>query len=368
LTNAADTVIAEGISLELRGSIVNTGSITSEGASATLRAGSSTVTLSGGGKVELTGTGTNTINGIVGANRLVNEDNLIRIDGNITGLMTNNATIEAVGGGLSIGTASMINNGVIRTTPGAPLVVNAAVSGTGSWDIDASKMTVSAGRSVTTQGTITIRDGAELEMVGNVGSVMSGSDLTIARLGAIEIGSTSAPMDVRLTGSLSFAMTDETLWNWNAASDLHMLGGVGAQLGDWATWASLEIGGHDFGITPATHSGAAAGFTANFNLAELIIGANAHVFLADSLDNGNRGANFFDSGLEALYVGRLTFLDGAGQLNLNGLNLYYTTLTGSTSQIVNELVPASEVPEPGTAAVLGLGAAALLARRRRRKG
>jgi hypothetical protein len=107
-----------------------------------------------------------------------------------------------------------------------------------------------------------------------------------------------------------------------------MNGGIGASENQWGLWPSLEVGGLDFGADPA-------GFSNNFEHTKLIIGSDAHVFLQDLFDNGNRSAG----NDEALYVDTLIFSDSLGQLNLNGLNIYYNNLVGNTSQIINQVVP-----------------------------
>ena len=137
-------------------------------------------------------------------------------------------------------------------------------------------------------------------------------------------------------------------WNWGPSADLEMTGGVGATTEDWSAWVVLEVGGTDSGPT--------GGFSDNFDLTEFIVGADAHIYLADLIDNGNRaGAS------EALYVDTLTFADPLGRLNLNDLNLYYGTTNALPGQIVNHTVP-----EPGTFALLGTLLAGGFAYRRRR--
>jgi hypothetical protein len=116
-----------------------------------------------------------------------------------------------------------------------------------------------------------------------------------------------------------------------------MTGGTGATTDDFSPWTSLEIGGTDLGTNPVTHTGAPAGYSSNFDLTELVIAEDAHVYLRDAKNNGNRGGAFGQA--EALYVDTLTFADAAGLLNLNGLHLYYKTLNGSPSQIIDLSVP-----------------------------
>ena len=108
-------------------------------------------------------------------------------------------------------------------------------------------------------------------------------------------------------------------------------------MGDWGAWSSLEIGGLDLGTDPLNHVGDPLGFSDNFDLAELVIGADGRVFLSDIWDNGNRNGIFGDA--EALFVDTLVFADSSSVLNLNGLHIYYNSLVGNSSQIINQVVP-----------------------------
>ena len=156
-------------------------------------------------------------------------------------------------------------------------------------------------------------------------------------------------------------MTDETQWFFDDASSLEMVGGTGATEGNWADWISLEIGGIDFGTDPLNHIGDPLGFSDNFDLAELVIGADAHVFLSDIWDNGNRNGSFGEN--EALYVDTLFFADASALLNLNGLNIYYNNLVGNTDQIINQTV----VPVPAAVWLFGSGLIGLVGFARRKK-
>jgi hypothetical protein len=158
---------------------------------------------------------------------------------------------------------------------------------------------------------------------------------------------------VAVSDDLRFDMTDESAWQWDGG-ELHMTGGAGAAPGNWGGWSTLEIGGADMGTDPVGHIGDPLGFVDNFDLDELVIGPGARVYLADLFDNGNRPGG----AAEALYVDTLTFADGLGVLNLNDLHLYYNTLNGDAGQIIDVVVP-----EPACAAILAIGALALLRRR-----
>ena len=347
---------SDGVRTTLVGSVVNQGTWTMNAAGNwTDWLTDGDVALSGGGTIVLSAAAPwNRIRGEFD-DRLTNLDNHIRGagrigDGVIT--LTNNGTIEADDGtyDLMVNLRSPgIHNGEFRATNGGTLQIYSDFSGTGRWTADGGTIELMSNADVLTGGPISIINGGALTLTN---ASISGSDLTLDGSGAINVAST-----VSLSGDLAFAMIDEALWAWAASADLEMTGGVGATAGVWGDWASLEVGGWDYGTDPSGHVGDPLGFTNNFELPELVIGAGAQVFLADLLDNGNRGGPF--GGSEALYVDTLTFADGAGRLNLNGLNLYYGTLNGDLNQIFNEVVP-----EPATLGLLAVGGIAVLKRQR----
>ena len=331
------------------GTYANAGAISlnAVGSYTDLRMSGGAVTLSGGGTVAMTNSTTNRIIGTAGTDRLINADNTIRGAGTISALLTNRGTVEATGL-MYLNTYAKINDGTFRASPGGTLMVDIGASGTGRWEAAGGKIQVGA-VTVSTTGPISVTAGGELELNG---STMTGSNLTMDPSGILDVNSV-----LSLSGDLSFAMTAESKWDWGSAADLAMTGGVGAKSGQWLQWASLEVGGMDLGTDPATHVGAAAGFSANFDLTKLVIGAGAHVYLADLFDNGNRVGAYGQG--EALYVDTLTFIDPAGVLDLNDLHLYYKNSNAGPGQIINEVVP-----EPATLALLGAGALAALAARR----
>ena len=111
-------------------------------------------------------------------------------------------------------------------------------------------------------------------------------------------------------------------------------------------WATLEIAGEDFGTDPGIHDGAVAGFSNNFDLTELIIGADAHIYLIDLVDNGNRNSAFGPD--EAFYVDTLTFTDPLGLLNKNGFNLYFNSLQLQGGASMSQIIDVAHIPEPST--------------------
>lgn len=277
--------------------------------------------------------------------------------GTVSTVFINNGVVDANGGTLTIAQIATTNN-LMQARSGGALNVNSNVTGTGHWIADGGKIDVGNNVIISTTGNIDIFNGGELEL-SNTASRVSGHHLTMDNTSIID-----ATGRVFLTGNFRFAMTDESKWFWadnaNNALDsaLQMSGGVGVPLGDWDNWASLEIGGTDFGTTPATPGGGAAvGFTNNFDLTELIIGPGAHVRLTDFMDNGNRNGAFGMN--EALYVDTVRFLDTTGILNTFCLNLYFKTLIGNPNQIIDDCTlqqpPPSTIPEPSTCLFIAIG-------------
>jgi hypothetical protein len=272
----------------------------------------------------------------------------------------NNGLIDADGGTITLASRNKTNNNLMRARNGGTLNVNVDVNGSGGWEADGGRIVLNTGVDATTTGDSRIRTGGEIELNGNR---LGTRNLTIDNGAILDVNSGV----VSVSGDFSFAMTNEADWQWSGTADLEMTGGTGATTSSWAQWASLEIGGTDLGTDPANHVGAPAGFSnTNFYLPELIIGADAHVYLVDYLNNGNRGGLYGAS--EALFVDRLVFADINGLLNLNGLHLYYNTLVGSTSQIIDQTVALSStsVPLPATAWMLLAGLLSLLGRVHRR--
>ena len=301
---------------------------------------------------------------------LINVDQMIQGSGMWLGPFINDATIDAnvaaipltinppvVFAGSSVPILD-INNGTLRASNGGHLVVSASVAGSGGWVADGGTITFQQSPNILTLGPITVANGGRLEVgpppkTGSPGTV-SGSNLTLDASSSI-----SNQGNITLFGNLSFAMTDASKWTWPAATSstpgaqLTMDGGTSAVPGTALGWALLELGEKDNGPN-------GPGYDTSFSIPVLKIGPDSHVLLTDLLDNGNRGGSA--GAPEALYVDQLVFSDPSGQIDLNGLHLYYQQLLGgSASQIID--VPVN-VPEPGGLPAGIIVTALALARRR----
>ncbi len=276
----------------------------------------------------------------------------------------NQGRIDANGGTLYLSSRNKTNDGVMAASNNGLLSVSVDVDGNGGWDANAGRVLLNAGVDATTTGFTQIRNGGEIELNGNR---LGTGDFTIDNSGILDVNSGL----VSVAGDFSFALTNEANWQWSTNTNLELTGGFAATTSNWNQWASLEIGGIDLGTDPANHVGDPAGFNnGNFYLPELIIGAGAHIFLADNINNGNRGGLFGHS--EALFVDRLVLSDSNSILNLNGLNIYYNTLVGDSGQIIDQTVVltafnSANVPVPAAWGLMLSGLLILLNSRRKRR-
>jgi hypothetical protein len=225
------------------------------------------------------------------------------------------------------------NNGSIVAQQGT-LRVN-ETNGSGDWTADGGVISVASSAAETdlvTTGTVSADNGGSVNV--GISAELRTRDLVIGETGAFEQASSST---TTVDGNLRMLATDEAQLTIDPNSSLVMAGGIGAVVDEWADWGRLEVGGLDLGTDPDNNVGDPDGFIDNFSLAELVIGEGASIFLTDQADNGNRGG---PQGLaEALYVDTLTFADGDGTLNLDGLNIYFNELVGDPDQIINTVVP-----------------------------
>ena len=167
---------------------------------------------------------------------------------------------------------------------------------------------------------------AVAELHVDASSIVAATEFDLCDGAILDVGGT-----LILDDSLQFTNTDDTEWTWGPSAALEMVGGVGLPDDDPTDYARLEIGGEDLGDDPDTHQGNPAGFIDNFHLTELVIGPDAHVRLVDEVVNAGGVLP------EALYVETLTFADATGRLDLNGLHLYYQSISppGSEAQIID---------------------------------
>ncbi len=166
---------------------------------------------------------------------------------------------------------------------------------------------------------------------------------------------------VSLLEDFTFTQTDESRWNNG--------GGFRMNLNRGGRWQSVEIGGYDQGNV-------SAGFSGNFHLDKLILAADSRAFLADLVDNGNRGGSGCAPGtnFEALYLNDLDMFSGS-VLNINNLHLFvygYPMVwvePGQTLAWENGTIVNSPVPLPSSVLLLVTGLLGLvgLAGKRREK-
>ncbi len=358
ITNSGSFNMSNNSDAQFKGSIVNNGTISMSGISSADLFIDADTTISGTGTISLDDVDSNNINS--------NSTNLYRLTigsgqtlkgsanlgGNKIGI-TNNGIIEANQTNLlTINPSAMgfINNGTLKASGGAKLTLSEAVTGTGGFIIDGAEIEIGAVtiHDVGNTGDIILQNGGTLDLNG---STVRGGDFSMDATSVLEVAS-----GLEIGGDFTFSTTNEANWGLDGGTaTLTMTGGVGAN-GNEANFASLEIGGVDHGDDPypGTVTPDAAGFISNFSLNELVIDTNANVKLVDLVNNGNRNGPFAAD--EALYVDTLTINDGA-QLFVNGLNLYYNSLSLLGSGLIVESVfnTRDGVHDAGTQLNLGVG-------------
>ncbi|HZL36053.1 MAG TPA: hypothetical protein VFC78_12125 [Tepidisphaeraceae bacterium] len=258
-----------------------------------------------------------------------------------------------------------VNNGTMGASNGGQMIVNGSVTGSGNWVANGGALNFKQPANISTIGPISATNDGRIEVGSPAvsGTVYSPVILTGSNLSLDASSSISNEGTIRLFGNLSYAMKDPSQWSWSPAAGpvpavrLIMDGGITGQPTSAAGWATLELAEKDNGTN-------GRGFDTSFAIPTLEIGPDSHILLTDLLDNGNRGGPA--GAPEALYVDQLSFDDPTGQVNLNGLHLYYRTLVGgSASQIIDS--PMS-VPEPAALGIVGLMGLATLLRRPRPGG
>jgi hypothetical protein len=315
--------------LDVEGTITNDGTIrlaeTPGNGQAFLRT-RGPVTLVGSGEVVFGSAGANFVSGFSASMLTLGPNQRLTTGaGGGSGVLAvptlSQGTIEARAGGTIRLTGSLVNDGVIAASSDGTIEVANGVTGSGSWLAAGGTLRIEPGRSVTTSGDLRILDRGVVEQLG---SELTADSVLVSDGAAIEVST-------RLTadGGLDVLLADASRWQWSPGAELQLTGGVGAAIGDWGSWAYLEVAGADGGPGGMFSN-------ANFWIPELVVGPGASVFLTDERDSGNRGPG---DAPEALYVGNLVFSDPSGVLDANGLELYFGSLTGDPGQIIDLAVP-----------------------------
>lgn len=352
-------VIPGTLKVEDGNSVVNGGMLSIGGIWANQNATGS-VFLRGGGTIVLSGSepGFRSSPGVP----IVNVDQTILGSGALGSSFVNDGTVEATNKMVVNGSQStIVNNGIMGAGSGAQMLVQSPVVGSGGWNASGGTITFEWTANIATTGPISAVNGGRIEIGPSASrrGVLLPVTVAASNLMLDSTSSISNQGTLQLLGDFSYAMTDPTKWNWSLATStspaarLAMDGGINAQPHSAAGWARLELGEKDNGPN-------GPGYDTSFSIPSLEIGAGAHVLLVDLLDNGNRGGAA--GAPEALYVDQLSFDDPTGQINLDGLHLYYEHLvSGNESQIIDEPV---SVPEPGGMVLAAVGISCLLRRRR----
>ncbi len=233
----------------------------------------------------------------------------------------NSGVIRAINGGrFDFNTGTYQNSGAIKASGAGSAIrftSGANIRGTGELIGESGgSLQVLAGSSINTDGALRLIDGGQI--------TLNNQTITVGSLQVDATTSLGFSGTIGLTQSLSFEQTDESLFALTAASNLRVVRTVGG-----FEWVRLEVGGEDLGTDPVAHVGDPAGFINNFHLPRLELASGARAVLVDLLENQPG-----DGAPDALYVDNLVLGTNA-LLNLRGLNLYYKTLTGSISQIVD---------------------------------
>jgi len=263
-----------------------------------------------------------------------------------------------------------INNGdTVNFTPGGDH--NIATGGSMSV-ANGSRWQTSAGNWSQIDGTLTLDNGTYIRTAGGVadfgarttggittvsmanGSLLEASDI---RFGNKNFGSTASTNNIFLTGGSSLVARGNELWFGDPAAtagtynvnmtinngSITALGGGGAS---WFLWGSTNGGGTIGGATPVGDNSYIVNFTGPGNITL-----------------GAAGLNIGTNGAAQSYLD----LWNAGILQANGSNAGafgdYFSVTGTPG--TDNYILTSSVPEPSSAALLGLGGLALILCRRK---
>jgi len=314
------------------------------------------------GSLSLRGAGASLNVGAVGTGTFTQKGGSLSLGGNVT-----------VGGANSYGYFFQSGGTVTNTRTDAfgRVMVGFNDGSQGRYELSAGRLTadrVIVGYSDTAnnqqgsgQGTLTVSGGrleARALLVGNANTGSGFGKLDLANASAevvvseiLKFGAqgqfTAVPgATIHMTGS-EFQNTSQSSTNLAGLSNL--------------TLSFEHINYYDPFEVAGTDKGASLpGFTNNFVLGNLKLGANSWLQLVNASDNNGVTNDF-----EALYVCNLELGSGA-KLDLNGLHLYYQHLTDNGGSFENGS-PQQVVPVPGTLLLLGSGLLGLVSLRRFRK-
>ena len=374
LTNAGLFEVNSGTTLSVLGTITNTGTIglNSTGYASDFVVASPTVTLTGGGTIELGGNNTSDrIYGAVTADTLDNVNNVIEGFGQIGAdqLTLINGTagvIDATGAnGLTLQTGTtVINDGLIEATGAGILSVDSTVNDSGGGTILAASTTVylnggdvqgglllSTGTGVlSANGQTTLDGSAQAVTVGGMLEVASGSTMTllgtITNDGTIGLNSVGYNSDLIIAGTLvtlngggtialSDSNTGDRIYGSVATNELDNFNNVIEGSGQLGVGGLTLVNGAA-GVIDATGVANQLSISTGTTVVNdgLIEATGAAGLALSSTVNDSGGGTILASG-GTVYLngadiqGGLLMSTGTGQLSANG----QTTLDGSTQQV-----------------------------------
>ena len=230
------------------------------------------------------------------------------------------------------------NGGNIRSTSGGSVLITGSVITNNE---NGTKGTIAANGGTTTISSSTISGGGNLIVTQGGNLSIASSTISVDSIAMDNSRISIANSNVSLAEGFSYATTNSGNFNLNTAN-VTLTGGSGAAVGDWGNWSYLEVGGRDLNNDgdniPSARQLASnsAGFTNNFDMRQLTIGAGSQVFLMDAFNN--------QAGLEALYVD--TLILGAGStLYLNGANVYFANLINQGGTIITDDLGRAILPD-----------------------
>jgi len=299
-------------------------------------------------------------------------------DGTMT--IAGNMNLGSWGGGTFTQTGGVLHvtNVSIAYEPELPSPDAPHTDETSEVELAGGESTITGTVGVHSRGTLTVSGGC---LYVNAVDLLGGTETSQGTLSLLD-----ATAWVQVTESLRFGQ--HTTVDAVPEASIHMTGAaLRNETTDAEALAGLENlefifdGGSDDTCTFEVAGKRRGGFGDNFSVGTLTVGSAeaGNVQLIDDFDNGNRGT----TGEECLFVHSLK-VDESSMLDLNGLRVYVEGDVASTLDawiadgrvfdsteipLDATYIPAQDwtfLPEPTTLALLALGAAGVMARRRRR--